>query len=210
MSQRYAIYYVPQADSALAQFGEQWLNTQTAITHNVRRYGFHATLKAPFVLQAHASLESLLAAVERLAASQKAFVVPDLEVARLGAFLALVLREPCPTLQRLAAQCVQSLDAFRAPLSAADFAKRPDARLTPRQQVLRQAWGYPYVLDEFRFHMTLTDAVPDAEQRARYLALAQAQWLDCAAPPVWIDSLCLYTQATREAPFSLQQRFSLG
>lgn len=210
MSQRYAIYYVPQLDTPLAQFGEQWLNTQAAITRNVRQYGFHATLKAPFVLQDNATLERLLVALKRFAASRQAFAISGLEVMSLGSFLALVLRAPCPDLQQLAAQCVQVFDEFRAPLSAADFAKRPDACLTPRQQALRQAWGYPYVLDEFRFHMTLTDALPDATQREHYLALAQAQWLDYATSPLWIDSICLYIQAARNKQFSLQQRFYLG
>lgn len=42
-------------------------------------------------------------------------------------------------------------------------------RLTPRQAYYLDAWGYPYVLDEFDPHFTLTNAIADADRVARLL-----------------------------------------
>ena len=56
---------------------------------------------------------------------------------------------------------MKAFNAYRAPLSAADRERRIKAKLSPRQIELMDQWGYPYVLDEYRFHMTLTGALLD-------------------------------------------------
>lgn len=62
------------------------------------------------------------------------------------------------------------MDEFRAPLTDADIERRRSAGLTPRQDELMLEWGYPYVLEEFRFHLTLTGALGDGDiQKAEAL-----------------------------------------
>ncbi|WP_371055283.1 DUF1045 domain-containing protein [Rhodosalinus sp. K401] len=170
---RYAIYFTPEG--ALAERGAAWLGWDAAagaarahpglsglprpvdeITARPRAYGFHATLKPPFRLAAGCSEADLGAALEAFAAGRPAVVLDGLEVARLGRFLALRPAGDAAALSALAAAVVEGLDPFRAPPADDEIARRRAARLTPRQEALLARWGYPYVMEEFRFHMTLT------------------------------------------------------
>ena len=170
---RYAIYFLPDPASALWAFGCSVIGydamtgipvarpdhpdlreTAGADTRtDPRRYGFHATLKAPFVLRDGATENDLRVAVDDVAARRSRFVLPGLHVSAIGSFLALVPNQPDVRIDALAADCVTAFEPFRAPLSPADRQRRLKAPLTLRQTELLETWGYPYVLDEFRFHM---------------------------------------------------------
>ena len=86
--------------------------------------------------------------------------------------------------------------------SYAELARRNPASLTPRQRELLKTWGYPYVLDEFRFHLTLTDRVGDERRPEVERALS-----DCFAgvlgADVPVDALAVFTEAEPGAPFEL-------
>lgn len=173
--QRYAVYFVPVA-TELAQFGAQWLGwdvnagcaaalTQApdfdhvALTDRPRRYGFHATLKPPFALADGVTFAQLEQRVGDIAARHTGFDI-TLGLGQLGRFFALLMQPAVPQMDHLAADLVVDLDDLRRPLTDADLQRRRTARLTDVQDQLLQRWGYPYVLDEFRFHMTLTGPVP--------------------------------------------------
>ena len=113
-----------------------------------------------------------------------------LEVARLGRFLALVPTGDVAALNALAAAAVTGLDSYRAPLNAEELARRRQARLSPRQEELLAQWGYPYVMDQFRFHMTLTSKLPKAEAIALEEVL-RAHIAPLLPTPFQIDSLSL-------------------
>ena len=172
---RYAIYYLPD-DEALARFGAAWLGWDVergvpaphpegadldAATATPRKYGFHATLKPPFRLADGMREEALHDAVAALAADQPPVRLDGLDLATLGHFLALVPRGDTGPLGRLAFRCVKDLDRFRAPPSAAELDQRRAKGLTPRQDAMLLRWGYPYVGEEFQFHMTLSGGLPD-------------------------------------------------
>lgn len=226
MTGRFAIYAAPGVRSAdtvgvlLRQRAEQWLGRSVsagpvtpgipagwtraavdAMTVSARRYGFHATLKPPFRLAAGRTPEELDAAVARFAASSAGAVIPRLTLARLGGFFALVPGAEAPGLHALADEVVRAFDDFRAPATEAEVARRR-ASLTPRQRDLLSAWGYPYVLDEFRFHLTLTDRIPDEErpQVERVLRDWFAAFLGASLP---VDALAVFTEAAPGAPFRL-------
>ncbi|MEO7465420.1 MAG: DUF1045 domain-containing protein, partial [Sphingobium limneticum] len=59
------------------------------ITADARRYGFHATIKAPFHLAKGVTLEMLREAADSFAVARHAFDLP-LRLAAIGRFLALV------------------------------------------------------------------------------------------------------------------------
>ena len=126
------------------------------ITAEPRRYGFHGTLKPPMALIDDVSETDFLAAVGRFAASQRTFNTPPLALAELSDFLALVPTGRSPELQDLADHCVIEFDEFRRPAGEEELARRRAAGLSPRQDELLLRWGYPYVLEEWRFHLTLT------------------------------------------------------
>jgi putative phosphonate metabolism protein len=227
-SSRYAIYFAPAPNSPLARFGAAWLGYDVAagvtvvqlempgilpeqlqaMTAEPRRYGFHATLKPPFVLAADAETDILDNAIATLADSVAAFAAPRLRLACISGFWTLMLSEPCPMLDRLAERCVSELDRFRAPPSATELERRRSAGLSPRQDALLTRWGYPYVIEEFRFHMTLTARLDPDDGVAVGRVLAPLVESFCQ-DPLPIDAICLFRQDGREAPFRLMRRYQL-
>jgi putative phosphonate metabolism protein len=224
VSCRYALYCLPAPGSRLEAFGRsvlgydtvsgtpvphpEGLNDLAAITAGARTYGFHATLKAPLRLAESATEAGLIAAARDLAAAHPPVAVGPLTVAALGAFLALVPDAPPPALGLLAAECVAALDPFRAPLTEAERAKRRPERLDPRGRALLDRWGYPYVFEAFRFHMTLTDALPEADRDAWHRRLSEA-YAASGPEPLVIDALGLLTQ-DGAGPFRLLARLPFG
>ena len=200
---RYALYFAPAA-RGLHRAAASWLGWDAeagcavaqpevegiaAATATPRKYGFHATLKAPFRLAEGARAEDLAAAVAALVAQLRPVPLDGLALTRIGPFLALTPQGDDGPLNALAAQVVEGLDPFRAPLTEAEMARRNPDRLTPRQRALLDAWGYPYVLDEFRFHMTLTGALDPATLDAVTAQLAPR--LTVVPRPFTLDAISL-------------------
>jgi hypothetical protein len=233
VTRRFAIYAVPGTGSAetvgrrLRERAEQWLGrgvpgdlvtagvpdgwTRSAVdamTVGARRYGFHATLKAPFRLAEDRTPEELDAAVARFAARSRGALIPQLSLACLDSFFALVPGAPAPQLLTLAGEVVRGFDDFRAPATATELARRNPASLTPRQRELLMAWGYPYVLDEFRFHLTLTDRIPPGERLAVMRALTDwfADWLGATVP---VDAIALFREDEPGAAFAVHTMHQL-
>lgn len=187
---RYAIYFVPDQASALYRFGARILGydsygggelpqpaafdaaTWPAIVGEPRQYGFHATLKAPFRLAADRHEADLVAALSGAAATIAPVQAGDMAVSELGRFIAITPFAPCPAIGQLAEKCVRQFDAFRAPLTESERARRLAAGLLPRQTELLDQWGYPFVLEQFRFHMTLSGPLAD-DKRGKILAILQ-------------------------------------
>lgn len=182
--ERYAVYAAPEP-GPLARFAARWLGWDpvageivahpevgglprpvAALTAAPRKYGFHGTLKPPFRLAAGSSRAALETDLARLAATLPAIALDGLALNRLGGFLALTPEGDTRVLERLAAEVVMGLDTHRAPAPEAELARRRAAGLTPRQEVHLERWGYPYVLDEFRFHFTLTGRLAPDEAPA--------------------------------------------
>ncbi len=202
---RYAVYYTPAAGSALARFGAVWFARDAPCVDTPRRYGFHGTLKAPFRLAPGANEADFLLAVERFAAERQALSGPPLDLAVLAGFLALIPSAPFAELDRLAADCVAVFDGFRAPMSDAELIRRRRAGLNAREEALLRRWGYPYVMDAFRFHLTLTGRLDEAElcrERAEAKAL-----LGDEAPALFIDAVAVTVEPAEGAAFRLLQRF---
>jgi Protein of unknown function (DUF1045) len=176
---RYAIYYTPDRNHPLTKAAAQWLgrdafcelvfdhaqptewslDEQRSLVADAARYGFHATLKAPFSLSGQRSEIELVDALGLLQVNPKELVIPSLELRQIDGFFALVPAAPVEAIQEFAALIVQQFDQFRAPLTPADMARRKPEKLTERQRGYLEKWGYPYVFEEFFFHMTLTNRV---------------------------------------------------
>lgn len=222
---RYAIYHLPR-EAGLAEFGARWLGWDVLtgaepapldlddlplplrdLTEGARKYGFHATLKAPFALAPDRDEAGLRLAVAELAAQLAPVALEGLQLGRLGSFLSLVPQGDTAVLQSLAADCVTVLDGFRAPLTKADIARRKPDRLTAQQRAHLQDWGYPHVLEEFRFHMTLSDSLPEDVLAATEAVLAR-HLLPLLARPYVIGDLCLLGEGP-DGRFRLIERFAL-
>ncbi len=172
--QRYGVYYTPRP-GALANFGMSWLGWDpvsgetvahptleglprpvSEITATPRKYGLHGTIKPPFFLAKGTNSTGLLSHFEQLCATLAPITLDGLVLARLGGFIALKVEGDQTPLAELAGTVVRELDHFRAAPSETELARRRKAKLSQAQEALLAQWGYPYVMEEFRFHITLS------------------------------------------------------
>jgi len=224
---RYAIYYTPEPGSILDRFGAKLLGYDAhagidvpfpsatelppdwrELTQDPRKYGFHATLKPPMALAPGKSEDELTAACEAFAKVPRAIPVIKLVVETISGFIAIVPAMACPDLERFAADCVREFDSFRAPLTEADRARRNPSKLPPRQRDYLDKWGYPYVFEEFRFHMTLTGRL-DAERRAPILAMLRDRLRGSGVNDLSIDRIALFRQDRPDQRFQVIGRWLL-
>ncbi|TXT41503.1 MAG: hypothetical protein FD135_134 [Comamonadaceae bacterium] len=215
MTQRYAIYFAPAQASPWWTFGAHWLGrnefddspkplTEPQLrdsTAEPRRYGFHATLKAPFRLAEGQTLGDLIHRTQALAADLAPVALGPMQALSLGQFVALCPTTQPPGLAALAESCVLRLDDLRAPLTQQDLARRQVERLDARELELLHGYGYPYVLERFRFHFSLTGST-DQPTRQQVIQAVQEQvtHLNAVAPLV-LDRLCLFMEPTPGVAF---------
>ena len=217
---RYAIYYIP--DLPLFQIGSDWLgwNSITGqettlsanhrrITDRPRKYGFHATVKPPFSLVSHSAQGDLQDAFQAFCATVSPATGGTLKIRRLGRFLAMTQDVQSNEVTELAASTVSHFDKFRAPLSDQDIAKRRQRRLTPQQDALMLRWGYPYVMQEFKFHMTLTGPLAPNEIDAIEHD-ANTRFREFLGQPLKIASLALLGEDSESGRFHVIEKLSLG
>ncbi|MGP3697061.1 DUF1045 domain-containing protein [Rhodobacter sp. NSM] len=223
---RYAIYWTPE-DGPLARFGRGWLgwDPQTGepvpqppvaglprdvalITQAPRKYGLHGTLKAPFRLAEGVDVTDLHAAIVALCPYLAPVTLPALKLERIGGFLALVPAANGAAVAELASEVVRALDGFRAPLSEAEIARRRPERLSPRQRGHLSDWGYPYVFEDYRFHLTLTGELPEAEL-AEVEAVLDLLLQPVLDEPLRIGSLCLFAEAA-DGRFRMLERLAIA
>jgi putative phosphonate metabolism protein len=219
---RYALYFSPPQDACLVQAANSWLgrdafsgaalppptehglpeDTWRDLTADPARYGFHATLKAPFSLAAGRSEADLLAAFDAICLQTPAASIERLALAGLGPFFALVPDGRAPTVDQLCARIVEAFEPFRAPLAPDDVARRKPERLTENQRAHLELWGYPYVFDEFRFHMTLTGPV-SADEQPQVRAILEQRFAPFLGQPLEIGHLALFVEQQRGASFTI-------
>jgi putative phosphonate metabolism protein len=224
--QRYALYWTPDP-GPLAAAGAAWLGWDPdagatvaqpavpglpgpldAMTATPRKYGLHATIKPPFALAAGTDAVALDAATAALCARLAPVVLPGLTVAAIGPWVVLVPEGDTGALDAMAAAVVEGLDAFRAPPGAAEIARRNPEGLTPRQRALLDRWGYPHVMEEFRFHVTLAGPLPAAEV-APVQAAAAAHFAPLLPRPFVVAGLTLLGEGT-DGRFRVLRRHAFG
>lgn len=222
---RYAIYYAPPPTHPLWLLGSEWLGRDAYSGETVKRreidgfksedidrltsppakYGFHATMKAPFELKDGCNEDELIAALEAYCAQMHPFAVNP-RVDALGEFIALRLSKPSKAMQDLHKDCVTHFDAFREPLSQTDIERRRKAVLSAEQDARMLEWGYPYIFEDFRWHMTLTKRIMANATRERVLQILTDMFAPALASALQIDGLAVYRQVCRKAPFTLLHR----
>ena len=227
---RYALYYAPRAEEALAVAAGRWLgrNAETgeardvvpvggvsherlsAIVADPRQYGFHGTLKPPIVLVEGATERDFVDAVGTFASTERQIDVPSMMLAEVEDFLALVPAERCAALQDFSDRCVVEFDEFRRPADEAELARRRAAGLSQRQEDLLLRWGYPYLLEQGRFHLTLTGRVLDPRERGLVFDELRRRFVAFIDRPLAVRDLCVFRQPAPGRPFTVLARFRLG
>ena len=225
---RYAIYFAAGPDSPLSRFGAELLGydaysgeevsfPQDAlrvapdwrdVTSDPRKYGFHATLKAPMALASGRTEAELMAACAAFAGKARPRPVIPPIVDSISGFIAVIPAGAVEALQQLAADCVRDFDSFRPALTAEDRARRKPEKLSERQRDYLDRWGYPYVMEEFRFHMTLTGRL-HAERREPILAMLRARFAALGLDTLAIDRIALFRQDDAKARFRIIDEWML-
>jgi putative phosphonate metabolism protein len=225
---RYAIYFASAPGSQLDRFGASLLGYDAFsgenlpfpadimrmtpdwrdLTRDPRKYGFHATLKAPLSLADGRTEAHVLAACQSFADRPRPIPVIRPVLDSISGFIAVVPAEPAAELEQFAADCTSEFDAFRAPLTPEDRARRNPSALTPRQREYLDRWGYPYVMEEFRFHMTLTGRL-NAERREPILSMLRHRFSSLDIETLAIDRLALFRQERVDSRFSILDHWRL-
>ena len=226
---RYAIYFTPRDADPLARAAATWLGrspfggraTPAAArggltaeeiayhTASARRYGFHATLKAPFALAEGESEATLGIALDQFAAASAPVIIPRIVLSRLDGFFALTPFNRSEVLDRLAGDVVSGFDRFRAPMTEREIERRNPDSLHPAELKNLYLWGYPYVFERFRFHMTLTGRVDDSDAKRVEQAILQ-HFGPLIEEPLEIDTLALFVEPEPGAPFVVKSLHLLG
>ncbi|NDV88467.1 DUF1045 domain-containing protein [Aurantimonas aggregata] len=213
---RAAIYFTPPAGAPLTRAAAEWLGRGAfdgeptrprdkrldPLVEQPARYGFHATMKAPFHLADDTDLADLDARLAAFCASRDAVAIDALVIDRLGSFFAFVPETPPVALVELAAAVVRTFEPMRAPMSEEDIRRRNPDKLSERQREQLAEWGYPYVFNDFRFHMTLTGSV-DAKDQAKVGKRLAKHFGALDGAPIAIDRLAIFVEPEPGAPFRL-------
>jgi putative phosphonate metabolism protein len=216
---RYAIYHAPAPGSALDRFGAEMLGYDAycgedlpfphgmppdwrEVTQDPRKYGFHATLKAPIALAEGKTESGLVAACEAFAGAPRRIPLIEPVVDSISGFIAVVPAKPSAELQQLAADVTSEFDPFCAPLTPEDRARRNPEQLSARQREYLERWGYPYVMEEFRFHMTLSGRL-EAERREALVTLLRARFAALQLETLAIDRIALFRQDDATSRFRI-------
>ncbi len=229
-AERYAVYFVPPHDSALAAFGRSWLGCDvetgetvaqndfdgisparlTALTAGPRLYGFHGTIKPPFYLAPTVTVDGLLTAARICAASSTPVDIPPLELATIGKFIALSPVKSSLKLEGLATNFVRALEGFRRHQTVKEAARYRQDKLTVHQEQMVDHWGYPFVLEEFRFHMSLTERIDSDQERAEIFAAAYKASGDLLGLSVPVKEVAVCLQANPREMMRVIERIPLG
>lgn len=223
---RYAIYFAHESESAWWDTGAKWLGrcadrqlsiSQTCpellppekfseLTSAPRRYGWHATMKAPFVLRQDASFDQLQGALTEICSQFKPFRLPRLQVSRLDDFLALTPVGDVSDICKVERACVTQLHSLAAPLPPDELLRRRTAGLSLAKDSMLLRWGYPYVLDHFRFHLSLTGPLWDCSELQIQSIMQCARTQFDALPDYTFDSLAIFAEPERGADFVLVEQ----
>lgn len=223
---RYAIYFVPEQTTRLGQFGDHWFGRTSEkllveevvtglsveryqkIIQSPRHYGFHGTLKAPFELHSNYNFQHLDTALTEFCNTFSPFNIGALALRAIADFIALVPENDLRQLQQLHQRLIKELNNLRAPLSNYDRDRFIARNLTHDQEGYLDRYGYPFVLNSFKFHLTLTSSLPEQERTACF-KLLDNMTADFRHEVVPVNRICLFKQKTRQAPFFIVKEYTL-
>ncbi len=225
MNERYALFFTLPEENLLYQMASAWLeyNAYTGLPpresilpcpdpsilrSTPAKYGFHATLKAPFRLKPGVTIDQLTDKIRLFCKTQQPFESEPLTIDRVGHRLALASKKQCPHMALLAEKCLRVFEPFRAELNEMEYRRRKPEKLSPRQLALLDEWGYPFVLDEFRFHMTLTNRLPEGQinPAGEYLSGLFGSGID---QTLKVDRIYLFHQPNNTEQFRIISGFQL-
>ncbi len=226
-SARYAICYAPEQGSTLEAFDRSWfgrLNSKPTaslvpgltfkrlefLTTGPRNYGLHGTLKPSFELNPHTTEAALLAVAKIFAGRLGPITLPALELGEIGVIVSFVLTSSSAALEDLQSACVRAFDGYRQPLTNSQEESYKRNRLTVHQDKMLDHWGYPYVMEEFDFHISLTDPVPDEKERAAIMKALPKLAGAVLGKPLVMSEIAVFRQESEKEPMAIIARIPFG
>lgn len=224
---RYAIYFTPPASSPLWHQGSLWLGRDAHSGHSLpqprlcgidperlanltrrpRHYGFHATMTPPFRLMKGTTAGQLRDALDDFTSRHRPLTLPLLELAQISDFFCLRPVRHCQPLQLLAAYCIREFDRFRAILTPSEMARRRAAVLNGQEKRNLELWGYPYVFEQYRFHLTLTARMAAGKECESVHRVLAETFNPLLKEPLVIDALSLFVEPAAGQPMRCSHRF---
>lgn len=222
---RYALFWAPERDSPLERFGAAWFARdperpdeppdapsipglplgREELTATPCRYGLHATLRSPFQLVD--GVEELDRALQTFAARTRAVMIPPLTLNGDLGFVTLRPSQPSPQVDDLAAACVREFHPYATRPNEDEFARRRARPLSDAEERNLELWWYPYVMDAFRFHITLTGML-SAAMAAEVIRALSPFMQPMTDGPVAIRSIALFGERPG-GDFLLLKRYPL-
>lgn len=219
---RAAIYFTPDKNNPLISHAAQWLGWDAfrakPVSCLIKRderwvvapshYGFHATMKAPFHLHESTRLQDIDEALAIFCSKTPAILLPALKITKISNFFALVPEQQTDELLEVASKTVRFFEAFRAALTEQDIKKRNPHLLDEQQYQYLMDYGYPHIFERFRFHMTLTGAIPLTEQD-KVEAILNDYFQKFLSAPFSLNGLGIFVEASNQTPFYCHSYYPL-
>jgi hypothetical protein len=226
---RYAVYFTPSVGTDWHEAGSRWLgryassgqsvaqpriegiaaSTFAALTEDPRRYGWHATLKAPFRLAKGMDEDALAQSMRQLADTMTAFSLPTLRAGLIRNFLAVRPEGDLKKINAIARACTTALHQFVEPLTPSELQRRRNVGLTAEQDRLLMQWGYPWVLDQFQFHFSITSSLNQVDTEMNQLLLDAAKRHFETLEKCRFEQLSLFVEPAPGENFLLVKNFPL-
>ncbi len=221
---RLAIYYTPDPDSRLPREAALWLgrdirssgytlykptlyiseDRRRTITRSPFHYGFHATLKPPFRLIDGATIKMVEKRLSTFVNQYEKFILPPLELTQLDGFYCLRPVSEITQVTELAQHIIETFDEFRRPPDTAELQKRRQAGLTAHQEQMLSKWGYPFVIEEFKFHLTLTERITGNKEKAMLAKELHSRFKQPVLDSVGFNALSLFVEEDKQPMYCLQ------
>ena len=225
---RYAIYYVPPESDQFTRFAASWFGWDVYKSINVKypelsdlnydikeitstpsKYGLHATLKAPFSLVPDKTIDELRLSLSILSSSIQKFEISSICVKNIAGFIAIVPTSQNERINYLAKKCVEDLDCFRKAEPLEIINKRRSVGLSIRKEHNLFKWGYPYVLNDFQFHFTMTSKLTPKVSKNVFSVLS-LELKTVLNAPLLISKICLCGESNSHKKFEVIEEFSLA
>jgi hypothetical protein len=104
---------------------------------------------------------------------------------------------------------VTNFDGFHRPAPPDELSRRRAAGLDAVEEANLLRWGYPYLLDRFRFHVTVTRPLGPVLLDRLQQPLA-ALFAPATAAPVPVADIALFLEPAHGEPLKLARRFPLA
>jgi len=71
-------------------------------------------------------------------------------------------------------------------------------------------WGYPYVIEEFCFHISVTDRIDDSQERDEVMSALGTLAAPVLGKAIMVRDLTVFGQDSPEAPMVAIERIPFG